>query len=148
MKYLNVMNAFLVAVFCAECSNAVVALSLPTSSWGRRPRRTAAGNVTRVTRVVRGRGRRTAQSELAAGQQTQVSWTPNNAHGHLGISFCSDRGQSLCYMFDAQGVAGGRVGFWWRRHGAQEQGLLSWVPGRVDQVPETILSTEQRVSTQ
>ncbi|XP_034240298.1 uncharacterized protein LOC117644788 [Thrips palmi] len=48
-------------------------------------------------------------------------------------------------MLDALGVRQGRTGYWWRRHGYEEPGLLSWVPGRPDHVPETLIKSEQRL---
>lgn len=93
-----------------------------------------------------GRTRRAAQSELGPGQQHRVSWTPGGPRTHLGVSFCRDREQTACFMLDAQGAGQGRLGYAWRRHAAEEAGVMSWVPGRADHVPETLIRSSPPVS--
>ncbi|KAJ1526378.1 hypothetical protein ONE63_009524 [Megalurothrips usitatus] len=124
----------------AECANAVSTFS----AFSRRGKRsTPWPDPGGGEAVVHPRRRRAAHGQLLPGQQTRVTWTPNNAHGHLGLSLCSDPEQTTCFMLDAVGARGGRTGYTWRRHGPEEQGLLSWVPGRRDHVPETLIQSEQ-----
>ncbi|KAE8748429.1 hypothetical protein FOCC_FOCC004861 [Frankliniella occidentalis] len=100
-----------------ECRNTVVPLSL-------------GGRYSRVRRAA----------------DTRLTWTPGGSNNHLGVSFCRDAQHNDCYMLDALGVGAGRLGFWWRKHGFEETGLLSWVPGRPSEnVPETMVQTEGRM---
>ncbi|KAK3917665.1 Clotting factor C [Frankliniella fusca] len=95
-----------------------------------------------------GGGRPRSRVGRAAAAETRLTWTPGGANNHLGVSFCRDAQRSDCYMLDALGVGAGRLGFWWRKHGFDEPGLLSWVPGRgppSEHVPETVIQTEGRL---
>jgi len=82
-----------------------------------------------------------------AGQEMKLKWTPGDKVNAVGVSFCSDTGQSECFVLDMFGESNRQLHFWWRKHGSKEKGANGWVPGKDGRFPETVIKGGPKVSS-